>query len=77
MNKQAREAQGLSLFRLPCLACCLPRARPPTRTHKGRAASGGEDRDAVINVALGSDVDLLDPHHVPHRRRIRRDRQRL
>jgi peptide/nickel transport system substrate-binding protein len=62
MKNKARGVQRLGLLSLVLSGVLIAGCSATDPNSSGGAGGGKADPDAVVNVALGSDVDLLDPH---------------
>lgn len=62
MIKAARRGKRLGLVSLTLSGVLLAACSATDPNAQGESEGGEGDPDAVVNVALGSDVDLLDPH---------------
>ena len=63
MARRSFRARGRSLAALVAAAGVLAACSATDPANQdGNGPTGQADRDAVLNVALGSDVDLFDPH---------------
>lgn len=62
MKKKARRVRGLGLMSLVLTGALVAGCSATDPNSSPGAGDGQVDPDAVVNVALGSDIDLLDPH---------------
>lgn len=62
MKKKARRVRGLGLMSLVLTGALVAGCSATDPNSSPGTGDGQADPDAVVNVALGSDIDLLDPH---------------